>query len=399
MSTLQLSDRSLLSTKDCIVDANLRLIWISEAVYLLRPSRVPSDPSNSFIALALRRFFVSLEQTESRMSNNTFIRKTCKIGDIQAVRSKIFIEGLHIAVCPGIYPWILQQAEVHISQITNLRYMVMGDSFIWRNASKQWSIAWAAHVVIDVNIGATVADVYQDYGLCSSKALSTESEEFSYRPKNPVLPCSIQVEKPLRFICDSPRQATSAYNTSTECNAYGMYSAASCSGTPVHSTNHSIICTGSNFTALIIKRFGEFETLAKGKPTWILFRHSSTECIKQRGATWLYSRKQCNGTAISEALKHIRQGREAKDEALIALRDQLMRHRHSLTNTFIGQDSWSLPWVHAAGQDWKSGEWRVGPKRRWHTNYSDYLGSLVLYPAAGEMISIHLEFWTHMTVS
>eukprot|EP00117_Sycon_ciliatum_P043571 scpid32099/ scgid1067/ len=146
MSTLQLSDRSLLSTKDCIVDANLRLIWISEAVYLLRPSRVPSDPSNSFIALALRRFFVSLEQTESRMSNNTFIRKTCKIGDIQAVRSKIFIEGLHIAVCPGIYPWILQQAEVHISQITNLRYMVLEESFIWGNAPKQWSVRWVRGV-------------------------------------------------------------------------------------------------------------------------------------------------------------------------------------------------------------------------------------------------------------
>ena len=68
-----------------------------------------------------------------------------------------------------------------------------------------------------------------------------------------------------------------------------------------------------------------------------------------------------------------------------------MRHQDSLTNTFIGQDSWSLPWFHAVGQDWKNGELREGPSGRWHTNYSDYLGSLVLYPAAGEMISIHLD--------
>ena len=52
--------------------------------------------------------------------------------------------------------------------------MVMLESYNWRNATKHWSIAFAEDGGIDVNIPATVADIYQDYGLCSAKALSTE---------------------------------------------------------------------------------------------------------------------------------------------------------------------------------------------------------------------------------
>eukprot|EP00117_Sycon_ciliatum_P007311 scpid17340/ scgid0729/ len=362
-------------------------VWI----HVQGPLRTPIVLSSCVFSGRSTRASAKTDRADLLFMGNTTVQSSMRTQSAQqyvpfiADRGRIVYDGVLSGLYTLTFPRYPRRRQQVLKQVADFRAESSNSS-----TPRTYESLRGLQVVIDDTYSTLPESLYSDHSQSSGYGgMDAERSTLANLPRGERT-CVGQQSPTYTFLPSSPLH-TAIRNTSNICSMYSMHGLVNTASSKQDnaSTSSYALCTKNGKYVVAFDSLGSVDQLVTTEPRWMLFKAASSQCMKVIDGS-VYVLEQCKRHHLHQLCSELGcSGSQIRDEALESVAESIGKgHQQrgkpdmSLSNAVIGLPFVYTPWAYLA---------RSLIYCSSYSTVDDVRGSIMLMPAPGEHITLHLD--------